>query len=345
MTVPWNQFELIVAMPHMAPGEKLSEVEFLKVLAAYQWEAISRLLGRRPPEIMNELNERLYGSLIDVELSFGESQSLDSLGEDSHISVRNRVNVYAKRFVEGLFVFNDQEVSGEVLKTVETRQDLRSLSLPWAYMTNAFISRVADSPKLKVFKPVGMDSLMGPELESTPAGIVDQARVQSSGTIEPFADSSPGIPLPTRKDELISYQIVPESDVNGAGLVYFARYVAMMNYGERVYLSTHLPRPLSYQATTCLSTDRRHIYYFANASPADSVDIVVSANLILPGDFQTVKISPRYGTPMKFLFRIDLYRGADKVLMASSLVRKSLNIPADAKTILMEAERFLGDFK
>ena len=77
----------------------------------------------------------------------------------------------------------------------------------------------------------------------------------------------------------------------------------------------------------------------------DSVDIIVSANLIRPDEFQAAKISHRYRAPMKFLFRIDLYRGADKVLMASSLVRKSLNIPADAKAVLMEAQRFLGDFQ
>ena len=76
-----------------------------------------------------------YGSLINVELSFGEHHSVESLGEDSHIFVGNRVNVYAKRFVEGFFIFNDHEIPDDVLKTVETRQDLRSLRPSWLPMT------------------------------------------------------------------------------------------------------------------------------------------------------------------------------------------------------------------
>jgi hypothetical protein len=44
---------------------------------------------------------------------------------------------------------------------------------------------------------------------------------------------------------------------------------------------------------------------------------------------------------MKLLFRIDLYRSSDNVLMASSLVRKSLNAPGSAKGVFAEVERFL----
>jgi hypothetical protein len=34
---------------------------------------------------------------------------------------------------------------------------------------------------------------------------------------------------------------------------------------------------------------------------------------------------------MKFRFRLDLYRTADNVLMATSLVRKALNVPEEDK--------------
>ena len=44
---------------------------------------------------------------------------------------------------------------------------------------------------------------------------------------------------------------------------------------------------------------------------------------------------------MKFRFRLDLYRCADNVLMATSLVRKALNVPGSAKAVLMECERLL----
>ena len=52
-------------------------------------------------------------------------------------------------------------------------------------------------------------------------------------------------------------------------------------------------------------------------------------------------VAGRYRIPLKLQFRIDLYRASDGTLMASSLVRKSLNVPGSAKSVLAEAERLL----
>lgn len=339
----WNDFELLVQMPHMAPGEKLSEVEFLKMLAAYQWEAIARALHRRPPELMNAQNERLYGSVIDVELHLGERHSMEVLGEDVAIRLRNRVRFFAKKFVEGLFVLDDREIPDSVIEKIETRRDLRAYPGSWACMTNAFIARGGSNVKLKVFKPVGADDGDVPEIGETPLGIVEQGRVQRSGEMEPLpGDPAAAIALPTRGSAPVRYQIVPESDLNGASLVYFARYEAMMNYGERLFLSSQIERPFSTELISYLSTEHRRAYFFANATPTDHVDIHVSARVLPPGTFPNPPAGQPYRTPMKLVFRIDLYRGSDNVLMASSLVRKSLNVPGSAKGVLAEVERFLA---
>src|SRR5262245_43254628 len=108
MAAGWHAYDFVVQMPHMAPGEKLSEVEFLKVLAACQWESIARALDRRPPAITSTQGERLYGSVIDVELHLGEGHSMEVLGEDAHVHIRNRVLFYSKKFVEGLFLIDDE---------------------------------------------------------------------------------------------------------------------------------------------------------------------------------------------------------------------------------------------
>jgi probable biosynthetic protein (TIGR04098 family) len=341
MASDWNDFELLVQMPHMAPGEKLSEVEFLKMLAAYQWEAIARALHRRPPELVNTQHERLYGSVIDVELHLGERHSMEILGEDVAIKLRNRVRFFAKKFVEGLFVFDDQEIPDSLLAKIETRKDLRAYQGSWACMTNAFIARGGSNVKLKVFKPVGADDRDVPEIGETPLGIVEQGRVQRTGEMEPLAGApDDAIALPVRVDGPVRYQIVPESDLNGASLVYFARYEAMMNYGERLFLSDHVAHPFSTELISYLSTEHRKAYFFANAAPTDHVDIHVSASMLPAGTFGEPPAGQPYRTPMKLVFRIDLYRGSDNVLMASSLVRKSLNVPGSAKAVLAEVERF-----
>jgi probable biosynthetic protein (TIGR04098 family) len=341
MDAVWHDYSFIVQMPHMAPGEKLSEVEFLKILAACQWESIARALGRRPPDIVNDGKERLYGSVIDVELHLGERHSMEILGEDAAIHVRNRVLFYAKKFVEGLFWIDDREIPESAVAPVRTRADLRAVPGSWACMTNAFIARTGGNVRLKVFRPAGAEAA-GAEMAETPAGIVEQGRVQRTGEMEPLGPAAPGaIALPAVGRRPIRYKIVPESDLNGAGLVYFARYEAMMNYGERMFLTQHLPWPVTSDLVACLSTEHRRAYFFANASPTDHVDVRVEAHLLPPDSFPAPAWTGPYRTPAKLEFRIDLYRGSDNMLMASSLVRKALTVPGANKAVLAEVERLL----
>jgi hypothetical protein len=208
-------------------------------------------------------------------------------------------------------------------------------------MTNAFIAPTGSNTRLKVYKPAGIDEREVEELATPPQGVRLQAHVQGGGTIEGLDDGPPGIPLVPVRPERILYHIVHESDLNGAGLVYFARYEAMMNYGERKLFGRQLEVPISNELVACLSTEHRKAYFFANASPGDDVDVRVSAELLPPGSFPEPPAARPHRTPMKFRFRLDLYRSSDNVLMATSLVRKALNVPGPAKAVLMESERLL----
>ena len=341
MRAPWHSYGFVTQMPHMAPGEKLSEVELLKQLAAYQWESIARMLERKPSEIASDQGDRLYGSVIDVEVHFAPQHGLEVFGEDADVHVRNRVTLYAKKFVEGLFVIDDREIPDSLVATIKSRDDMASLRTSWACMTNAFIVRSGGNVKLKVFKPAGIDEERVEPMRSTPAGIRLQGRAQETGEVEPLGGPE-GIALrDVRPQERIVYTIVPESDLNGAGLVYFARYEAMMNYGERIFLCQHLATPVSNELVACLSTEHRRALFFANASATDRVEARVSATLLPPGRFEPRQIPGGYRTPFKLDFRIDLYRESDGTLMASSRVRKALNVPGSAKAVWNEASRLL----
>ena len=331
----WRGFELAVGMPHMVPG-KLSEVELLKVFGDRQWATISGLLGVPSREIVNTQGDRLYASFIDVELNMGP-RALEHFGEGVHVHARNRAALYARKLVEGMFVFDTDEVGDDALAAIRSRDDLRAIGVPWAYMTNAFIARFGANDRLKVFEPRGLNERDVPATSGRPGGISDHERVQSTGNIDPVSDDE-GDPVPQVDGGLIPYPIVPESDLNGAGLLYFARYLAIMNYGERLFLCERIGRPVSTPLIQCLSTRHRRIYYFANAASWETINIQVAAR-ILPGE-EAGPLSPRYRTLFEMLFRVDLFRASDNTLMASSLVRKALHVPAKHKALLAEAERF-----
>jgi len=335
----WNDFGFTVGMPTMAPGHKLSEVELLKWLAYYQWEAIARMLGRPPHEIVSDGGERLYASLVDVELCFGPRHSQERFGEGARVHAKNRVGVFANRFVEGLFVLDDEDVSETTLDGITSRAGLRAYSGAFAAMTNVFIARVAGNTKLKVFTPLGIADADAAVLTEQPEGVTEQRRVQATGVMSHVASHPDAIPLDLCAGNRISYPVVPESDLNGAGLIYFARFVAMMNWAERSLLHDGLAVPVSLPLALCLSTEHRRVFYFANADASDTVDLTVSAALLPPDDGPPR--ASRIRTPFRLHVRFDLHRGSDKVLMASAEVRRALNVPADAKDVLMEAERLL----
>ncbi|MGH0037947.1 MAG: hypothetical protein ACQGVK_23195 [Myxococcota bacterium] len=337
----WLSQSFEVEMPHMAPGEKLCEVEFLKWIAAYQWRASAVALGTQPRDITNQKGDRLYGSVIDFELDFGPGSGPDHLCEGAQVHVRNRIHFYANRFAEGLFVFGDREIPEEALSAIKTRSDLAASGLPWACMTNAFIARGGANTQLAVHAPAGIEDAAIEPMKRAPDGMSIHQEAQSTGHLQEF-DGPPGRRLRLLTREPVRYKILREADLNGASLVYFARYLAMANYGERHLLGDHLELPLSADLVGCLSTEHRKIVYFGNAPPSDTVEISTEVRLLLPEDFAAPAEKVRWRTPLKLVFRHDLRRASDKVLMASTLVRKALNIPPDKKAILREADRFLA---
>jgi probable biosynthetic protein (TIGR04098 family) len=338
----WATAAVTVGMPHLVPGQ-LSEVELNKLFGSYLWDDIAGLVGRPPSEIVNDFDERLYASFLCVELSLG-NRSLATLGEDTTLHINHRLELYAGKFAEGFVVLDNAPVDGARVEQVKSRRDLRSMTTPWAYAVNGFVTRAASNTRLKLFSPAGVAPGIG--ARAMPEGLADHESVFATGVIEGFGDAYRPVEVEPKRDEPVVYPIVAESDLNGAGLLYFARYVAIMNYGERMFLRGHLARPFSTHLIRSLATEHRRTYYFANAEDTDSVEIHVRAQILPQGHFPAEpSLGPLYRVPFKIQFRLDLYRASDGVLMASSLVRKALTIPSHQKALIAEARRFSAAFE
>jgi probable biosynthetic protein (TIGR04098 family) len=334
------QLVFTVGMPNMVPNQ-LSEVELLKIFGDLQWNQIASTLQCAPHELANDAGERLYPSFVQVEACFGPAGDISRFQEGSRIRARCAVRFYAKQFVEGLVVFDDHEIPPEVIVDAEATTDRSRLALPWVSMTNAFVARVSDSNRLKTFRPAGIGSASLPETKAKPESLIAHERVMNDGRIELPIRCGRMIPLAQRSDAPITYAITPENDLNGAGLVYFARYVAMMNQAERTLLSTRLPRPFSGPLTQYLSTEHRRTFFYSNAGPTDEVLIYGAGAVVDPGR-PPERDGPTRTRVGRLRFRFDLYRKLDGVLMASSLVAKALTIPNAQKSLLAEARRFVG---
>jgi probable biosynthetic protein (TIGR04098 family) len=327
----WRDYRIAIGMPHLAPG-RLSEVELVKQLAALQWQSVAELAGVRQYAVLSEKGERLHATMVSVELGLGQ-RSLEQFDEGTPLFIKNRVAVFGRKLVEGHFLFDGEPVDAALLDQATGVDELRAGVTPWCYLTHTFTSRSG----AKVVAPAPFAGADLPELERMPAGISDHMRVERTGRIEGFPDER-AVALASRDHVTIPYRIVPESDLNAAGALYCARYLAIMNYGERVFLGEHLERPFSMPLLACLSTERRRAYYFANADPHDSLRIAVEASLLPASDPATGSLQAL----ATFLSRVDLYRASDGVLIGSSLARKALRVPGQLKSVLAEAERLLS---
>jgi probable biosynthetic protein (TIGR04098 family) len=330
-----------VGMPHLVP-HRLSEVELCKALGDLQWRSIARAAQVPASELRDEAGHRLWASMVSIELGLGGERHLEDFDEGAELSVWNRVGLFGKRLVEGLFLFDREPLPAELLARAASRDELRASGRPYLYMTNAFVAHTPGGAPLVTSPACFREQVpAGLELEQMPAGIAEQMRVERTGAIE-----TPGedelieslVELPARDGAPLRYRLVPESDISGAGLLYCARSVAICNNLERRHLCGRLHRPLSAQAVSFLSTELRQIFYFGSAAPGETLvgDVEV---LLLP-----VPPSPpaRWRTPFALLSRVDLSRASDGVLITSSLARKTLRIPGAQKSAVAEAERFLA---
>lgn len=330
----WTHEVFTLGMPHLAPCE-LSEVELLKHLGNSQWEALAAVLGVPSPQIVNDQGERLYASFLSVDLCLGR-RPLQTFVEGARLHVRHRAQLFASRFAEGILCFDDEDIPQSELDALMDPSARKASSRPYATMTNAFIARTGTNLRLTTFAPVGAPTEGEGVTHTMPLGIREHEQVQRSGQL-PEEALPREVHVPSETVGPVGYPILPEGDLNGAGLLYFARYVAMMNYAERLFLTRRLFRPVSAKLARRLTTEHRRILYFANADESDTVDVYVRA--FASAETDDAQSDALHETPLRFRFFFELYRRSDGILMACSSVRKLLRIPRRQKALMAEASR------
>lgn len=314
----WRDGGFVVGMPHMVPGW-LSVVELLKVLGDWQWAAVADALGRPIAEVVGEDGERLYASFASVDLGFSDRCPHARFGEGARVHARSRVAAFGRRFVEGLHRFDAEPLRDGATDGVHDAAALAAGDTPWACLTSTFVARQGGNARLKVLEPVGGAAL--PVLNALPAGLAEHQAVAETGRVPGEPDGPPMAPAAT-----FAWPILPESDLNGAGLLYFARYVAIQDFAIRRLLAEGLEAPVSAPLIARLATTRQRVFHFANAEPWDTVRVRIRGWARAGG----------------FVFRADLHRASDGVWMAAALAEKALVVPEGDKALRLEAGRLFA---
>src|SRR3954447_4729889 len=259
-----HTYDLTLGLPH-TNYRQLSEHLLLKYAGHFQWQAIADAAGMPLSVLRTMQGGEVYASFYYIEERIPESAPLEGFRLDDTVRFIINLRAYKNIAIEGRIVFghpDDLNDPARVEKAAAVENEDRDL--PFIHFANIFITPEKGNSRLRVAPPAQADFASLPLLpnEENPFQITRAA--EQSGSLGVIDDSWTPIGAYDHR-----YTIDVDRDTNGAGLVYFANYVAFMDTAERLAL-----RSLGIDAKT-RSLRRRRIAYYGNADVEDTITIHV----------------------------------------------------------------------
>jgi probable biosynthetic protein (TIGR04098 family) len=260
-------------MPHTNHNQ-LSESMFLMHAGHFQWTSISRMLGSPLSRLRTLEGGEVYGTYQYIEEDFPEGLPMNSFRVDDECVFVNLLRAFKNISVDGMSLFH--RVADLPLRAVEefaVNPSAWKGRAPYIRMANIFITPAGGNEHLKIAPPANVHFEKFP-----PLPIQENAYniVRAVGNGEWFGTiRSDDIPFDRSDDFAPIYEINPDRDTNGAGLVYFANYFAFMDWAERKAMTENALRPFRPDQIEYRALRRREIAYFGNARLDDAVRIHV----------------------------------------------------------------------
>lgn len=291
-------FEL--GMPHLG-RHNLNENSLLKLIGHDRWRMIEEAGQIKSAAIHDEEFNRLYATFYFVELELSPDRPLSFYGENQQLHFRSDLSHFGRVYLDGNYVLTD---GGQFTIRV----------------SNVFIYQMAGPSKLAMAPPANMRFDTIPELESQPDSLDLCRTAKKAGTFYEVAGGEHS--LGTRE---VTYELDPDRDMNGAGLVYFANFICFLDYAERKFLGeVGMPQTL----LDARSIYSRRIGYFGNAKASDKLGITITAS-VLPLNLDLLT--------MRFDYRLRRLSDSKEIVISSA--RKVARLDGDGAAWLSYLRR------
>jgi probable biosynthetic protein (TIGR04098 family) len=264
-------YDLTLGLPH-TNHRFLSEHLLLKYAGHFQWISIAAAAGVPLSRLRTADGGEVYASFYFIEERVPENAPLESFRLDDTVRFVISLRAYKNMAIEGRLIFDRPERLGESEQVEEAlRPASTQTELPFIRFANIFITPTQGNSRLRVAPPAGADfSQLAPlPNEENPYHLTRAA--SESGTLGILDD----LWLPTGSYEN-GYMIDVDRDTNGAGLVYFANYVAFMDTAERLALKGAAGAGTPPEAAALRSIRHRRIAYFGNADVSETLTVRVT---------------------------------------------------------------------
>lgn len=248
-----GSFELELGMPHLGRNN-LSESTLLKEIGHHRWKTIERLAQTPSSEWRDVQGARIYATFYFVEIRCPPERPLSWYGENQVLRFESDLAHYGKTQLDGHY-----RLEGE-----------RGLRLR---ACNVFVVQDDGPSRLRITPPQNLDYSQIRPLPAQPDARQMCRRARECGAF--FEPEEGDVPLFDGRRGFL-YQLDADRDLNGAGLVYFANFVAFLDLAERRVLAEG-DRALPEEILDLRSTHRRMIGYYGNARSSDSLAIEIRA--------------------------------------------------------------------
>ncbi len=192
-----------------------------------------------------------------------------------------------------------------------------AVGVPAVRLSNIFVRQFSGVEWLKKSRPAnsGFENIR--ELAVAPDSYLAVKTAEKDGYFSLPNDTF--VPM-TEAAVLKSYKLIPERDVNGVGLVYFANYPIFLDICERETLVS-AGLPMSEELCNRRTILRRRSGYLNNASWKDTVS--VETRLWVGNPFAAQHGAPEMA-PVRIFSNQRMYRQSDGKLMMVSTAEKLL---------------------
>ena len=263
-----DRYELVLGLPH-TNHVGLAEHLLLMQAGHFQWTSIARAVGAPLSSLRTGSGQTVYATFYFIEERFPREAPIDRFQLDDRVSFAVFLRGFKGIAIEGKILFDHHDRLGGWLATNPSRLTEDDIDRhPYIRFANIFITPEAGNSRLKVAAPVARFSGMAtlPD-EENPYHLCKLA--QQTGSLGLLEDGWRCVDLRSEFD--VEHAIDEDRDTNGAGLVYFANYVAFVNTAEREAMRTNSQRRFSDAEIAGRIVQRRRMAYYGNVSPTGRI--------------------------------------------------------------------------
>lgn len=265
-----------VGMP-LTGRNNLGETPLLKLVGDLRWKHVEMFSGVPSKELCDDTGERLYATFFYVEAHFPEFAPMAAYGENDRIHIVSSIRSSGGSVLDG---FHWLVRNPESPLTLDENSPAHGI--PYIRTSNIFVKMLQGAEWLKRSKPCQ------PGFQSVPASTSPPSTAEICRIADErgqFEDAPEDWIVLNREPVHCHYDIVPDRDLNGAGLLYFANYSQILDICEREILGTKLPILFEESVIDNRTTIRRQMAFLSNASQSDQIK--VSATVAVENPFRT----------------------------------------------------------